>query len=259
MLHIVNPKRDHLAEVLLSQSITSRESWQSTSAPSPVREVSNVVLELPDISSSVQHLIDRTGPDLPWAEEHFLERVSGQPLNPPPSFARWPWHSEKERSQFLTSSTNGGVRFDHTYPERIWPKEGWWAGQDQSGWGDLQDVVGLLRKDPWTRQAFLPIWFPEDTGTTLNQRVPCTLGYHFIRNGLRLDCNYFLRSCDFTRHLHNDLYLAGRLLQWMVDKVRKEDFPIAGNLTVFISNLHLFTADEWRFGGGRTNSDGGAA
>ena len=240
MLHLVNPTKADLAEALLSQSITCRESWQSTSAPSPVHELANVVLELPDISTSVQHLIDRTDPDLPWAEEHFLERVSGIPLNPPPSFARWPWHSEKERSKFLTRSTNGEVeKFDHSYPERLWP-----AG---SLGGDLNSVVELLRRDTWTRQAFVPIWYPEDTGTREGQRVPCTLGYHFIRNGLKLDCNYFLRSCDITRHLHNDLYLAGRLLQWMVDQTRKEDFPFAGNLTVFISNLHLFKADAWRY------------
>src|SRR6478609_957131 len=55
-------------------------------------------------------------PNLPWAEDHFLERVCGEPLNPPPSEAWWPFavkdnelHKEKEK-------------FSHTYPERYWPK-----------------------------------------------------------------------------------------------------------------------------------------
>ena len=247
MLFIPYPhRRQELVERLLSQSTTSRQSWQSTSAPSPVYELANVVLEIATVSMSRDHLSALTSPDLPWAEEHFQERVSGKALNPPPSFIRWPWHSKAEATKFFS----GGSRFDHTYPERYWPRDA--AGAEdgylrQELTGDLEDVARLLRRDPWTRQAYLPVWFPEDTGTKQDQRVPCTLGYHFIRNGARLDCNYFLRSCDITRHLHNDLYLTGRLLQWMVEQTAQEGFPYAGKLTVFISNLHLFESDAWRF------------
>jgi len=30
-------------------------------------------------------------PNLPWADNHFLERVGGQPLNPGVEWANWPW------------------------------------------------------------------------------------------------------------------------------------------------------------------------
>jgi hypothetical protein len=237
----------HLAKRMIAHGVpVQRTSWQSTQAPSPAYELANVVLEF-SVPDSICQWKELCNPDLPWAEEHFGERVSGKALNPTPSYVRWPWHSTTEAERFIRE----GGRFDHTYPERYWPRD---SARAEDGYlrneltGDLEDVVRLLRRDPWTRQAFLPVWFPEDTGATQNQRVPCTLGYQFIRNGSTLDCNYFIRSCDLTRHYKNDIYLTGRLLQWMVENIQdREGFPYPGTLTVFITNLHLFVLDRWRY------------
>ena len=228
----------YLADQMVRGVPIQRNTWQSQSAPSPAYEIVNLVAEF-NVPDSLRQWQEICEPDLPWAETHFRERVSGKPLNPPPSYVDWPWHSKEEASRFVRQ----GGRFDHTYPERYWPHD---PVTDQNA-GDLDDVVRLLRKDPWTRQAYLPVWFPEDTGSVQGQRVPCTLGYHFIRNGTALDCNYFIRSCDLTRHYKNDIYLTGRLLQWMVDSVGRQGFPYPGKVTIFISNLHLFTADAWRY------------
>ncbi len=237
--------RRFFAERMIQHCVPiQRTSWQGVEAPSPALELSNVigVFDVPDSIAAWQQLCDA---DMPWAEQHFQERVGGEPLNPPPSSQSWPWYSEKERQRFLNGTAQ---RFDHTYPERYWPKGLGHADQDRGFFGDLEDVVNLLRKDVWTRQAYLPVWFPEDTGSVQGQRVPSSLGYHFIRNGPAQEFNYFKRSCDLTRHYHNDLYLTGRLLQWVVDQIsRKDGYPYPGKLTVFISNLHLFTADQWRF------------
>lgn len=228
--------RDHLVTQLLQRTPVDRNSWQSTSAPSPAHELANVILtcSVPPLVDSWQKMCS---PDLPWADIHFSERVSGIPLNPPPSYDIWPWHSKKNADQFMREGKK--EKFDHTYPERYWP--------DPDIGGNLRDVVKLLDADTWTRQAYLPVYFPEDTGTRNGQRVPCSLGYHFIRNGGQLDCNYFIRSCDLTRHFLNDVYLTGRLLQWVHAEISTGDWPTVGDLTVFISNLHLFTNDEWRF------------
>ena len=237
----------YLADRMLNGVPIQRSSWQSQAAPSPAYEIANLIAEF-HVPDSLAQWSELCQADLPWAEEHFQERVSGKPLNPPPSYINWPWHSKEEATRFIRE----GGRFDHTYPERYWPKNPMGYGDDQCRIhgedGDLDDVARLLRKDPWTRQAYLPVWFPEDTGAIDGQRVPCSLGYQLIRNGPTLDCNYFLRSCDLTRHYKNDVYLTGRLLQWMVENVQdKEGLPYAGTLTVFITNLHLFTADVWRF------------
>ena len=66
-------------------------------------------------------------------------------------------------------------------------------------YGDLDDVVTLLTNDPLTRQAFLPMWFPEDTGVVHGTRVPCSLGYHFMQRDGRLSITYYIRSCDIVR------------------------------------------------------------
>lgn len=233
-----------LAEKMMAHTVpVERSSWQGTSAPSPAHELRNAVLEwaVPDSISQWQ---DMCLCDTSWAEEHFQERVSGTPLNPTPSYVRWPWHSQQEAERFIRE----GGKFDHTYPERFWPQRSLRGDDFGIDQGDLDCVVSLLKRDTWTRQAYLPVWFPEDTGAIHGQRVPCTLGYHFIRNGPQLDANYFLRSCDLTRHYLNDVYLAGRLLQWVTDGAQnKEGLPYPGTLTLFISNLHLFTQDKWRF------------
>jgi hypothetical protein len=226
-----------------------------------------------------------------WAIEHFQERVSGLPHNPAPSHVRWPYAvrgnadhtkptasgypAQRESSRINTSAAGYVVtqrdQFDHTYPERFWPKH---AGHDHAynvavepayeidalcggtpgirfNYGDLNDVVALLARSPLTRQAYLPVWFPEDTGAVEGQRVPCTLGYHFMQRGGRLSVRYYLRSCDVYRHLSNDVFFAAALLNWVCDGVyemtQESETPIhfrPGSLTMHISSLHAFAGDR---------------
>jgi len=201
--------------------------------------------------NTIEELQDDYVPNLPWAEDHFQERVSGQPLNPPPSHAWWPFGNTKMHME------QGA--FSHSYPERYWCK---WAGpaydemehsksvdwEPHPGirfeYGDLDDLVKLLQDRPMTRQAYLPVWFPEDlTAANLKQRCPCSLGYHFLvheeHNGLKLDCSYFMRSCDFVRHFRDDMYLTARLLQWVADQT--DLYP--SELHVYISSMHCMEGD----------------
>lgn len=256
--------RDVLTSSLKRTTPINRGRWQSEDVSGhdsySAHELPNVFLSIgiPGDMQSVQRYFK---PDLPWAEDHFQERVSGEPLNPAPSYEYWPYHSAGDRDRFLRSE-NGVRQFDHTYPERMWPKEAQGpygpnffsdSGRPMPAYGirfnygDLGDVLALLKKEPFTRQAYLPIWFPEDTGATEEQRVPCTIGYHFIRRGAALDCNYFIRSCDVYRHFHNDVYMAARLTQWITEQLHSGATPVwTGNLNMFISNLHLFKGDVWR-------------
>jgi len=245
-------------ELLKKTVPVNRGSWQSRSTDLKTYELSNVRVTFP-VSPYIGVWQNQCGPDLPWAEEHFQERISGKPMNPAPSYVDWPWHSQAARDKFVR---DGEGVFDHTYPERYWPKNANGGHLTPAGrntnvpnigirfsYGDLGDMIRQLQNEPFTRQAYLPMFFPEDTGATAGQRVPCSLGYHFIRNGPSLDCNYFLRSCDITRHFLNDVYMTGRLLQHVTQQARAphSDTPFVGDLTVFISNLHMFTQDEWRY------------
>lgn len=234
--------------------------WQSQKVTHPNQdflEIENVVFQI-HVPSYLTLWQKAISPNLPWAEEHFQERVGGKPLNPPPSAAEWP---------FIQSGHGGHVdrekKFSHTYPERFWPKS---ANSDEImqfpngrkaevntgiryAYGDLQDVVNLLDKSPMTRQAYLPVWFPEDTGNVMGERVPCTLGYHFqIRDG-ELNCTYLMRSCDFFRHFKDDVYMAGRLMLWVASRLSEDDWTPEvkpGNLAVHIMNLHTFVGERHR-------------
>jgi len=214
------------------------------------RELRHVTFKL-NVPRSKGGLIHEVNPNLPWAEDHFQERVSGEPLNPPPSEAWWPFAIAGNAEH------KHGQEFSHTYPERIWGKLAAIGTTRPNGrqvfvphngiryeYGDLNDVVNMLTANPLTRQAFLPIWFPEDTGAVQGQRVPCTLGYHFlIRNG-QAEIVYYIRSCDLLRHFTDDVYMACRLLQWVVGKLQGNGIDVnASSLIMHISSLHVFRGD----------------
>lgn len=222
-------------------------------------------------------------PNLPWADDHFLERVGGEPLNPGVQWANWPWASSAEKHQVE------GAKFNHTYMERFWPK---WAGMSGGGrieprsryvrprdarvypdhpdyfmgvpdgngtrnephkgiyhpYGDLQSLVELLAHEPDTRQAWIPLFFPEDTGMGDGGRKPCTLGYQFIMRDQQLSVYYPLRSCDFVRHFRDDIYMAIRLLLWVLDRCREINPQVWADVTpgyyaMHATSLHIFKND----------------
>jgi len=200
------------------------------------------------MSSHLKEIGEQIKPNFAWADEHFEERVSGLPLNPPPSHVRWPY-AQKNNAEF------GGLeKFSHTYPERIWPKfASDIPNSKMSGiryeYGDFNDVVELMSREPFTRQAFLPIWFPEDTGSVTGERVPCTIGYHFIRRGDWVHVVYYIRSCDFFRHFRDDIYLCAKKVFWLIEKLREKDpenwnHVKPGMLTMHITSLHAWASEK---------------
>jgi hypothetical protein len=219
-------------------------------------------LRMPDTMNQAQR---EYSPNLPWAEDHFQERVGGKPLNPPPSNKWWPF-AQAGHADHLKDG-----QFSHTYPERFWPKHAgqgdpemvWnpWDGANPEDYGnmgirfpygDLLDVVSRLIDNPLTRQAYLPVWFPEDTGAPTGERVPCTLGYLFMIREGKLHVTYNIRACDFMRHFRDDVYMAVRLGQWVLEHfmygafladIHEGDITM-GDLTMHISSFHIFEGDR---------------
>ena len=204
-------------------------------------------------------------PNLPWAEDHFQERMSGS-ANPGKEYKNWPWYKqgvEKHKEEGL---------FSHTYMERYWPV---YAGMVEDSpyyshfvkgkatgvklsilnkgirynYGDLRDVVKLLVKYPDTRQAYLPVWFPEDTGVVHGERVPCSLGYHFIHRHGYFHCIYYIRRCDIYRLFRDDIYLTIRLMLAVLNMCRELgpiywDIIKPGIFTMYTTSLHMFVNDR---------------
>jgi thymidylate synthase len=239
--------RAFLCNRLLATEPENYGKWQSLdiseSSAHATYELLNTTIwyEMPQSKAAAQHVIK---PDLPWAENHFQERVAGKAVNPGVEHANWPYHAGR-----VELHQNGG-KYDHNYMERFWPTDlddgfSIFPNKPWHGYrfriGDLDDVVRQLHNDPGTRQAYLPIFFPEDTGATQGQRVPCTLGYHFIIRDGKLHLQYNLRSCEIYRHFTNDVYMAVRLADWVRDRCNPE--LELGQLTLHIVSLHGFVAD----------------
>lgn len=258
-------------------------TWQAVKTNLETHALHHISFSAP-IPLYIPELIQQTSPNLPWAEDHFKERISGIPLNPGNEYLNWPYYP-KQDNHIRNEGGWGDKLFTHTYMERFWPKyagmfspipsptiESEWEELKINGiinkgirynYGDLNSIVDLLKKDPNTRQAFLPIWFPEDTGAVHGGRVPCTLGYLFNLVDNKLDITYYIRSCDFIRHFKDDIYLACRLVQWLLNKLGSNavipksetyknipptypfwDTIIPGNIIMHISNLHIFTREK---------------
>jgi thymidylate synthase len=204
----------------------------------------------------LEYYKEQIKPNLPWADDHFLERVGGEPINPGEEWKNWPW------GKHASKSLVDGQKFNHNYMERYWPK---YAGKTHDGhlsqdnhllenygirnnYGDLSDLIQLIVKEPLTRQAWLPIFFPEDTGISDGGRKPCTLGYQFIIRDNKLHIYYPLRSCDLMRHFRDDIYLTIRLGIFILDECRKykpevfNDISL-GSYTMHCTSLHIFEGD----------------
>jgi hypothetical protein len=230
--------------------LTKRETWQAIDVRNKpdmaTHELTGHTLTAELRGRTIKYYQEQINPDLPWADDHFAERVSGEPLNPPPSEAWWP-HAPQGNAQFKDQ----GI-FSHTYPERFWPK---WAGTRgqmmgvRYPYGDFEDFINLLRREPYTRQAFFPIWFPEDTGNVNRVRTPCTLGYHLLLTGDTIDLTYYIRSCDLLRHFRNDIYFAVRfLLEVLVRLHASQPWPSVkpGTFRMHIASLHCFRNDYYQ-------------
>lgn len=226
--------------------------WQGMKTPQEMRETLNVSFSVV-MSDCLDKIRKQIQPNLPWADEHFEERVGGKPINPGKSYLNWPYASKSKESM-------KEEKFNHNYMERIWPKyasEGHLEQLEDDQYilrgirykvGDFNDIIEHLKNDPYSRQAYLPIWFPEDTGVVHGGRVPCTLGYHFIRRGNHLHVVYFIRSCDIMRHFRDDMYLAVRKVMWLIGKLINEDKDNwidvkPGIFTMHITSLHCFKSD----------------
>jgi len=205
--------------------------WQGTNGPPVMVELLHISEKI-QMEQTVEDASISTNAKQPWADLHFSERVQGFPTNPDPSHSIW--------ARTTKDYMSDGEKFSHTYSERLWSK-GLHTGI-RFEIADLNTLVQLLKKEPDTRQAYLPMFFPEDlTASLKGERVPCSLGWQFIVRNNRLDVFYPMRSCDAMRHLHNDLYLANRLAIWVRDKANlKVDLGI---LHFVATSLHCFKQD----------------
>lgn len=234
---------DNLIRVLL-HSGKKRETtkWQAVEhGKEKMVEVCDLFVKM-RMTNHIENIASETRADLPWAEEHFQERISGVASNPGEQYKNWPYW--KPDPKFMQDG-----KFSHTYQERFWPDTGFDGVRCNAG--NYADVAHRLAKDNTTRQAFLSIWHPVDQANN-GVRVPCTIGYWFkVRDG-RLDITYLIRSCDARRHLRNDVYMAQRLAMDVLSYEGMQDIKL-GIMSMWIGSLHCFESDLYSLVGKLSN------
>ena len=215
----------------------------------PIKEMANLYQVCP-MTNNQSQLVKETGADLPWAEDHFQERINpknfGEALNPGEAYKWWPHAKFKEKDDDFKNQKAGekSEKFSHTYMERFWPPEKKGIRFKMANWKKFVDTA---KRSPNSRQLYFPIWYPEDTDASYRgERVPCTLGYHFQVFHGYLHLSYFIRSCDLHKHFRNDVYFTIRLAQELKSQVPEyKNIPL-GNLNMWIGNLHCFLNDQWK-------------
>ena len=91
----------------------------------------------------------------------------------------------------------------------------------------------------------LMMWYSNSPVTPLLDKRFSPSGF-LLRNG-RADVVYYIRSCDLLRHFTDDVYMACRLLQWVVGKLTENEIDArASQLIMHISSLHVFRGDYQR-------------
>ena len=140
-----------------------------------------------------------------------------------------PGHAWEEYPERWWHSLNKDMKMDYSYNTRM----NWYYQFDR--------VVGELNRDPNTRQAYISIYYPDDTtkigGDT---RIPCIVGYQFdVDEDKSLNMTVNMRSCDLENCLRNDIYLAAVLLYKVylscLGKINN-----CGTITFAINNLHMY-------------------
>lgn len=156
----------------------------------------------------------------PWADEEFQERIAQVLVNPGEAW--------KSRKKIWEEYLHKG-KFAYTYNERF-------LLNDQ-----LNKIIKRIKEDPDSRQLWVSIWDPQEDVDKLGglSRVPCSLGYGFQVRGGKLNIHYLMRSCDFSTHFSNDVYLAIKLLEYVAQKTGFE----VGNFSHTMFSLHVYKKD----------------
>lgn len=242
---------DSINRLILAGSVVKPNFWQSMDVSkmkaAEMRELLFLSFQC-SIPKTIGECAAQIKPNLPWADDHFdYERVSGSPINPGETWKTWPWSNSADTFRV------DGKQFDHSYAERYWGQYTRMSNDTiktnlgaRSRYGDLNDVIDRLIKDPQTRQAILSVWWPEDQ-YDYNQRVPCSLTYQFIMRNGYFHMIYNIRSCDAYRHFRDDLYLTARLLLWTLAQLQSKDEKWLnvhpGFFIINVGSFHCFVND----------------
>lgn len=157
----------------------------------------------------------------PWADAEFEERINWEGnVNPGEAF--------RLRSDVWNEYMHDG-KFAYSYNERFFRNR------------QIEKIINRLKEDHDSRQLWLSVWDLNEDVDKLGgiSRVPCSLGYNFQFREGKLNIHYVMRSCDFSTHFCNDVYLGIKLLEYVAKECNME----VGNFTHTMFSLHIYKKD----------------
>lgn len=164
---------------------------------------------------------ENLSPVQPWADMEWEEReqgIMGNPVNPGIA-----WELRRDIwEEFLHDG-----EFGYSYSERFdWHQQ-------------VRNVIDRLKEDPGSRQLYVAMWTQSDSKYLGSIRVPCSLGWHFMLRGGKLNMTYFMRSCDFATHFQNDIFMAMKLQQ----HIARQAGVKVGHYCHYIGSFHVYKKD----------------
>jgi thymidylate synthase len=106
------------------------------------------------------------------------------------------------------------------------------------GLNQLENVIGLLISEPWTRRAVATVYHPDDAGR-VSCDVPCHIGVAYSRRNDQLCATTMMRSCNAARVLPYDFFLFTMLAEYVARSVG----AIPGQYSQFTVSLHIYAED----------------
>lgn len=183
-------------------------------------------------------------PVLPWAQGEWVERVQGIEFNPVNPGAAWTTRTDEHIKWFefleidgealptgvslKNTSPKGPSRFAYNYSERLAVNQQVWR------------IIRELRKNPTSRQLYIAMWDPHTDPHRLgHNRVPCSIGWHFLLRDHHINMTYTMRSCDLITHWDNDVWLAVKLQMYIAQGANIE----MGQFCQFVHSFHVYLKD----------------
>ena len=120
-----------------------------------------------------------------------------------------------------------------------------WGGYGERMGTQLQDVIGLLRDKPNTRQAIIQLWSSRAKQDLVHARlgdkndIPCTLGMQFLMRDGRLHCIVTMRSNDIWLGLPYDVFCFTNLQCLIAEFLDVE----VGEYQHNVGSMHVYTKD----------------
>lgn len=194
--------------------------------------------------------LEDLNPTQPWADREWedrLEGILGSPTNPGRAYVsrsdeHMDWGDFLELGDRPIPEGVSMMDFilQHPHLDHERAKLSYTYSERLSMGSQVLQVIRELHRNPDSRQLYVSMWDPnKDIERIGIRRVPCSLGWHFLKRQNQLNITYSMRSCDFVTHFQNDCWLTLKLLDYVCTI---SGIPV-GRYSQFINSFHVYQKD----------------